>query len=391
MIYLLIGIYLLFLSYYYDFKGHCRRKWFHYGVILLTLILVAGLRYHIGLDSQRYEARFQTLPKLNQLSIEEFSESAYDPLYLLMASFCRTISDEFWVLQLAQAILVNVVFLRFFRKNTKNVFVAILLYYVILYISNMAETMRESCAISMILLGWEYLKSNHKFGFVIFCLFAFLFHSSAIIAIAVCLLVLAGIHEKIRFSFGTVFGALLIFVMSTVVQNVFSDALTLLAFSSRLSDKIDIYSDTAMFSNTLNLFGIISVSLLYGFVPYICAKTLRGTKYSNTLEFFLVIEMFCAAFSFPISIFYRYINYFMPFVILAMAKALSEKSYRIPFIGTLKTSIFTTWLLLSLPFIIERAKYMFGNDGDSKYKVYSRYYPYSSILTEDLDPDRENK
>lgn len=389
MIYLLIGLYIIFLSYYYDFRHHKNGRQFHFYAILLVLILLAGFRYRLGIDSIRYAMGYQDLPNLSQLANFKFEEHKYDPLYLLLASLCRTISNEFWVMQMAQAALVNFILFRFFKKNTSNVFFAILIYYIVLYIAYMCETMRESCAIAMMLLGWEYIKDDKRLGFIVFSVLAFLFHSSSIILAIVCFFVITGYHKRISFSRSTIIAAFLVLVLASVVQVVFADVLEYIAFTDRLADKAEEHLSGGHFSSKLNLLGIFLVAISYGVVPYICAMTLRGTKYSKSLEFFLIVEMFCAAFSYPIAIFYRYMNYFMPFVILAICKTLSMRSYTVPFIGTLRTATFNLWLLLIFPFAFSRANYMLRNDAGTEIKTYARYYPYDSIFTKETDRDRE--
>lgn len=389
MIYLVIACYILFLSYYYDFSGHIKGKKYHYAICLVSLILLAGFRYRLGIDSIRYEYAYNKLPYLSQLTIIDFKESRYDPLFLLLSSFARTISEEFWVLQMMQAILVNVIFFRFFKKNTRNYFFAIFLYFSLLYISNMTETMRESCAIAMLLLAWEHYLDNKKFKMLICCVIAYLFHSSSIILLLIYLFILLGLDTRIKFSRIIFLSVFAVFVFAWVIHDVFADLLNLLTFSSRLSGKAEMYTDNGLFASRLNMFGIATISILYGVIPYACSKSFDNTRFSKCLEFFLVIELFCAAISFPIAIFYRYINYFLPFVILAVCKTLEKSYYFLPILGRLRTSMFFSWLLLSSLYLGNSAKYYLKDEEGTKFKVYTRYYPYKSIFTKETDSERE--
>lgn len=390
MIYLLILIYLLLLSYHFDYKKRCGNRRFHYLIALVALICVAGFRYRIGIDTIRYQMTYQDIPTLNSLSLSVFSEQKSDPLYLLLASFCRSISDKFWVLQMAQAILVNTIFFRFFRENTQKYFTAILLYYLLLYISDMTETMRESCAIAMLLMSWKYYKKDKTLMQLLFFVLAFLFHSSAIILILIAIPILLKLDKKIVFSKPIFMVSLLILALSSVIQIVFGDNVELIAFTNRISDKIELYQEKEMFSNRINIFGLLTSVILYWFIPYVCAKSLRGEKDSYKLEFFLVCEMFFAALAFPIFIFYRYINYLMPFVILAISKALSQKKVSILDFASFQSSDLVIWLLFFLPYITVQTNLMLNPEWEHGPKKYSRYYPYSSIFTEEKDNDREN-
>ena len=390
MIYLLVFLYLFFLSYHFDFKKHKGNKKIHYALALLFLVCIAGFRYRIGIDTIRYEMTFDTIPTLRSLSLTEFSENKYDPLYLLLASICKSISSEFWVLQMAQAILVNFVFFRFFRKNTNNYFFAILIYYLLLYISDMAETMRESCAIAMMLLSWEYYKKDKRFMVFLFFVFAFLFHSSAILLFVIFMPILLRFDKYITFSKNTAIISIIILLTATVVQSIFMENLISIALNARFSDKVDVYLENGMLGSQLNVFGVLTSIILYGLVPYFCIKSLRHKKDIYKLEYFLVVEFLCAMMSFPIFIFYRYINYFLPFVILAIAKTLSEKDVKILTLKPLVTTSFIIWLLLAFPYVAIRLKLFLSPEWEGGPMTYSRYFPYSSIFTQEKDPERES-
>lgn len=71
------------------------------------------------------------------------------------------------MMQICQAILVNIILFWFIKRNTKNIFFAVLIYYVFLYTNFMCEVMREACAVSMFLLSWEYFKRIN--GGIMFC------------------------------------------------------------------------------------------------------------------------------------------------------------------------------------------------------------------------------
>lgn len=254
----------------------------------------------------------------------------------------------------------------------------------------MTETMRESCAIAMLLMSWKYYKKDKTLMQLLFFVLAFLFHSSAIILILIAIPILLKLDKKIVFSKPIFMVSLLILALSSVIQIVFGDNVELIAFTNRISDKIELYQEKEMFSNRINIFGLLTSVILYWFIPYVCAKSLRGEKDSYKLEFFLVCEMFFAALAFPIFIFYRYINYLMPFVILAISKALSQKKVSILDFASFQSSDLVIWLLFFLPYITVQTNLMLNPEWEHGPKKYSRYYPYSSIFTEEKDNDREN-
>ena len=133
MIYIIVLLTLIVLSYRYDYLKKTKNKKIWYYVTLIVFILIAGLRYRIGLDSVRYEIGYKFYPSIDELTAYDFINSSHQPLYFLLSATARSISDEFWVLQMLHSILVNVVIFRFFRLNTNNVFIAVIFYFIFLY------------------------------------------------------------------------------------------------------------------------------------------------------------------------------------------------------------------------------------------------------------------
>ena len=389
MIYFAILSYIILLSYVYDFGHHKFGRNFHFLILLIILICLAGFRYRIGVDTIRYEMAFSQVPVLSQLDLHAFQEAKYDPLFLILASTAKTLNPEFWVLQMFQSLLVNIVFFRFFYKNTKYLFLSLLLYFCLIYVGHMTETMRESCAISMFLFGREFYKKGHKIKLLLCCILAYLFHSSAIILFIIFAIIAINLDKYIRFTKGVIIFALCVLVIAPLVQDFFINNISYIAITTRIMDKIEMYSATDMFDQRLNIFGIIVIVLLYVFIPYICIITLRNTKYATKLEFILVLEMFFAVISAPIYIFYRYVGYLMPFVIIALTNSLAENNLTLPLWGKIKTNNIIAWSIILLPFIINTIYVMNHTVRNSNCKNYSKFYPYSSIFSKELDADRE--
>ncbi len=389
MIYFAILAYLLILMIMYDFKKVRNGRKFHFFMLLIIFICLAGFRYRLGVDTIRYERFFDQIPTFSQLKPSDFATSKYDPLYLIMAVFAKTLNSEFWTLQLIQAAFVNIVVFRFFYKNTSYLFFSLLMYFFLFYIGYMTETMRESCAISMLLIGWEYYKKDKLLPVFGCLILAFLFHSSAILLFAVFALILLKLDRQIHFSFNIFLIGVVILFAGSFFQNLLINNIELIAFTARISDKIDFYSGGFGFGSKLNILGAIGNVLLYAIIPYICILTLRERKYAQKLEFFVVIEMIFAMISVPIYIFYRYVGYFLPFVVVAMSNALAERALKVPFIGKMRTNTLLAWFLIVAPISFNTIGVMNNNVKGTSLKNYSKFYPYSSIFSKEIDPERE--
>ena len=392
MIYLVLFIFFICLSYNFDYLDKKRNKNLYFYLSLIILILLAGFRYRIGLDTVRYEYLHESAPLLSNLNKSAFEDSSFDPLYLILSSIAKTISPDFWVLQILQSILVNTIVFRFIRLNTKNIFLGILLYYVCLYLNFNCEVMREACAVSMLLLGWEYLKKDKIIIFTIFCILACGFHISAIVLLIIPILKLTNLWGLLHINKLTIPLLIVIFIIATKIQTIFFDQLALLSLGDSFTDKVALYADTALSGNVLNVNGIISVIFRYILLPLLAIINIKKSNLSgarNNLEQMVLFSLITSVLLIPIAIFYRYLNYFFPFAIIAIC----EISYRPRFYVMNKFHIkgdYFRWYLILFPLLFFSMYGYKSNEGNSQYKTYMRYYPYSSIITEEKDNNREN-
>ena len=131
MIYILVFILLLIPVIRYDLmaKTGGEEKWYYLN--LVVLILLAGLRYRVGGDTLMYMSMYDDMPAMDELRYFDFEEALYNPCWYVYVSVFRSMSDDFLLFQFVQAVIVNVVFFRFFKKySPQYYFSAILLYYI---------------------------------------------------------------------------------------------------------------------------------------------------------------------------------------------------------------------------------------------------------------------
>ena len=94
-----------------------------------------------------------------------------------------------------------------------------------------------------------------------------------------------------------------------------------------------------------------------------------------------------------ISIIYRYSYYFWLFYFVMFSEALFR--YTVDHNNGKKFLIYNVkndriWIFVYIIFIFYKTHQYFVPDGGSRYIMsYSRFYPYSSIIDKQLDPDRE--
>lgn len=393
MIYFILLIFITIATYQFDYLKKRRNRQVCYYMILLVLILVAGFRYRVGLDTVRYENQYEYIPSISEIDLADFNNNAYDPLYLLLASIAKSISSEFWVLQLLQALLVNVIVFRFIKLNTENIFFGVLCYYVFLYINFMCEVMREACAVSMLLLGWEYLKKDNIFKFSIFCILAYGFHTSAFILLLFPLLNLIKIWNYCSVNKYTPILLISVLIFGYYIQYLFFDYLLLVNVSDRFSNKVEAYSNSSLSQSVLNIKGILSTIIKFILYP-LSARLLM--RFNNIRYFYkqidpLLICCFCAAMlSIPIALLYRYNNYFMLFAIIVLCQVVYYKGkIYVSKRKFIKLNSFLAWIIIFFPLFFLTLYGYNSRDGQSPYKAYVRYYPYRSIFSEEVDLTRE--
>ena len=391
MIYLLILFLLLYCTYHFDYLEKKKHRNTFYFAILIALILLAGFRYRIGVDTIRYASLFKSIPTLSDWNQIDFAAENFEPLYYLFSMLSKSISSEFWGMQMLQAILVNIAVFVFIKRYTHNMFLGILLYYTFLYLSFMCEVMREACAVSMFLFSWKYLVERRWVKYYLFCILAFLFHSSEILLFILPFLRLLHLEKFICLNRGTFLFLLIVLGLGFAIQHLFFDYISILAFNERIENKITAYTDSSLSGTILNINGILSIIIMYVFYP-LAALLLLKRKYSLKGISYEPMILLCSVFallSIPLGILYRYNNYFMLFSIVALSDLAYSQRLSIKKGVYINSSRFSLWILLFFPLFFLRVYSYFPTIPKTQCKNYMRYYPYSSIFDETRDYDRE--
>ena len=392
MVYIVVIFILLLLTYRYDYLKKTKDKQLWYYIMLLVFILIAGLRYRIGVDSIRYESAFRFYPSLDELTVVDLTNGSHQPLYLLLSSTVRSISEEFWVMQIFHSILVNVIVFRFFRLNTKHIFLSILLYFVFYYSSFLFEVMRESCAVCMLLLGWEFVKKDKWLIFTLFICLATLFHISALPLFILPILRFTKIWNYLYVNKYTIIFLIIVFIVGNIIQKVFFDYIIQLNLIESVTDKANRYADSDLAGSSLNIFGITENIIRQMLFPFVSCVILRQQKALNkNLESMLFICFIFIVLSFNISLAYRYNNYLYLFAIAIMSDAIYSSKIVLSKKNYLGTTSFKSWFMMIVLIAIIQVKgtYLAPIRG-TNYKDYMRYYPYANIITKEINNNRES-
>ena len=361
---------------------YTRTKKVWYIIVGIYLVLLAGFRNGVGGDTQLYMQDFEYVPstwgELNEFISDELTESGHMPGWSVLVFLCKRWFDSFYAVQLAQALIVNIGILYLFRQYTTHIFLCTLLYGVsyVFFLFNM-EVMREAIAVVLCGIGMHNYLRGEKWKFYLLVGISILFHISALVALLFPFVRLKQINIKTMIM--AFFAALLLFLLSDVIVNYLPSLLG--SSVNRIVEKIFLYSDV-----TLNLFGFLENSIRYlvinaGIVFFaqwsIGEDEQRQKDYTKYMSFYLIITvLICGFIGFS-----RFRNYTLIFFLIMLTE----------FIYHYKSQLYTNAiikLIVLAGFVFYTSRYyMTYYPGSHGYK-YEFYYPYTSILDENVDTSK---
>lgn len=390
MTYLFIIILLCLLTYHYDYQDHKkgRKEW--YWCVCMYLIVIAGLRYRIGTDTLNYEETYRTLPNLLQyFDGYDFSVSRFGRGYLFLTALCRSMSPSFIFFQFVHALFITVLIFWFFYKNTKHIFLAALMYLLCCYTLFTFEILRESCAVAVSLIAWNYFKNNNWAIYYLFVIIAILFHPSASILIVLPIFNLKLFRPLFKLGYIFWIGVLVFSVLCAYLSIKFFDLIRLLSIQD-VENYANSYENSGYGEATvLSIKGMIFFairSFLYPTLAIWMLHKFKREKEANKLEYMVCWFVYMTVASFFINILTRFNNYFWPYVIIAVSQVTFGV---IPmYLKRIKLS-FGVWSLIIGPYLILLVYPLFSPDVTTNIRIIHKYYPYASVVFPEKDATRE--
>lgn len=388
MVYFIVLLLMLISVYWFDYRNQKKGKWTWYYLIMIMLVCIAGFRYNLGIDTIRYQRWFDTyVVPVNELDVTSFKDLRYQPLFIIFCSLCKTITSEFWFFQLMHALFVNGIVFFFFKKHTNFPFVAICLYGLSAYLGFSMETLRASCAAAMMLLGYDQFKEGRKIWTLVFFVAAFFFHVEAIV-LGFFYIFLLFADNKITLGKGLFVAILLLLVITPIISVFLRNYLYLFALTDNLGDKVAIYSGAGM-ETGLNWKGMIASVVAALLIPTIALYSMNREeiKFPHNAAVFFTLLVFLL--SIPISIFYRFKEFFTPFMIILLSDTFGMKKLYISRKSSIQFKSFIIKLIIIiLPYfwtgVIDKLSPLPGVN----IPAYWEYYPYSSIFDQTDYPER---
>lgn len=398
MVYFIILFFLLFCVYKFDYAKQRNFYALCYWGTMVVLIVMAGLRYRIGIDSVMYENSYATWPTFSKLFTYNFDSTRFDPGFMILASIPRSISDDFMLFQFFQSAIVNGVIFWFIYRNTQNRFFCLTLYFFVNYVFFNTEILRESLAVCCFLLAWPAFKKDNWLVYYLWAFLAFLIHSSALITLLVPIFWLPGIRSFFQFGYRSLIVGVLVFLLGIFIQLKFNTLISVVSLTEKMTEKATLYADSKEYGHGLNIMGMIDT-----FVRFVAYSLLalwlyksrnrrlnrdnKEQKEAQKMEFMVVWLVYLALIGMSMVILLRFTNYFILFGFVLLSKVFLGKIYLRDKIVKLRPLY---WSIILIPFFFFNFYYYVrpvNNAGNLH--VYNKYIPYNSRIELKRDPTRE--
>ncbi len=372
MVYFVLIIVVIFGVVKYDLYGDTQGRHRTIAFLWLYSILIMGLRYRVGIDSLNYIESYDYLPNLSQLNFSELFDSAYAPLYLILSAFSKSINPSFYTLQIFHTIIINTCIFYFIYKNSDRVFIGLLMYFVLYFLYFNTEILRESLAVSILLLNYKNFSDKKWIKYYLITIIAILFHYSASILLFFPLL------RNLKLNFGYLFIiAIFIFVLLRL-----EPYLKFLEVFEQISKKVEVYVDSDKLNIVWVLYNLILTTIFPLFLLFIWKFVL---KQNSRFEYLVCIHALLGiGIIFYQPIFFRFTNYTMPFYALFLVELISY-AYN----SLLGRKVFFKLLFLIIFIIYGSAYFLSTEYYAANSRRYNIWFPYHSIFDEKMEEKRE--
>ena len=378
MVYLFVLLLLLILFFHYDIigKSKYKKQWLY--IVFLLFVLIAGLRYRLGVDTTRYLYHFyHDTPNLSQLTWEDLYLGK-DPLFWLINSIVFSLGGRFYVVQLLHALFVNFLLFKYLKKHSEHIYTCLLLYCVYMFTAINMEEMRASMSLVVCLFANDYILDRKWVkGFSLYIIGCF-FHASAVV------MLIMPLFFFLRFNMFVCIALLSAFVLGYIILPFLQDYLFIMEFNDTISEKATKHFTGDDIEKQLNLFGYLGQLLvyIYALIPLYMMKHRKNNESLLKLEPLLMIFLLFAMISMNIGLIYRFTRFYVIYYILFASEFIANlfgyNSTKLDKSLALVRSIVVT---IPLFFFIAKERFEEG--------TWERYHPYSSVIERSVNVERE--
>lgn len=176
-IYIIIGLLVLLFD-----CGRVNKKTYAtiFNIVYVVLAFLVAFRYRVGNDTASYMDFFDIMPTLDQLSLETFIIVRAQPLFTLFIVGCKSLVNDFLLVQLIQAFLFFHSFYLLLRKLEIRKFYVLFLFLGYVYMAEMAA-LRECLGLSFCFYALLFYLDKKWIKYYLLITVGFMFHSGMII------------------------------------------------------------------------------------------------------------------------------------------------------------------------------------------------------------------
>lgn len=379
MIYIIVLLLLLCFSLRYDINGKTKYRDECYVVMLIVFILIAGLRWRLMMDTPNYIYNFYHLYP----SLEDFSFIDYpigkDPFYVLINSFVKSAGGRFYVVQLIEATVINVLVFKYIKRHSSYLFTCLFFYAITCYLGYSMETMRASFSFVLCLFANDYILEKKWIKGYAIILLALMFHAQTIIMFIVPILFFMRLNK---------YGVIVLvcaFFIGYLAQKELGNYLELLDLEDDIADRATSYVANERFGDQRGNLNFLIVRifpvLIYAFLSLLYIKKFYPQRAILVIEPFIMTGLFFLILQMKMQIAYRFVDYFRIHFVLIMAESFVVIAQKYKMLD--RSLAYFRAIVLFMPF--------FMLIGYMRYLYIYTIHPYSSVIERSIDHDREVK
>lgn len=374
LIYIVVILLLLFLSYYYDISSKRAGRDAWYNAVLVILILIAGLRWRVGTDTLAYLTRFYyQYPTLDNFSISNYG-LGLDPFYVLINVIVKTLGGRFYMVQIIQATIVNVLVFKYIKRHSKYLFTCVLFYFFVSYFTYNMEIMRGSISIAICLFGNDYIMEKKWLKGYLLYILACLFHYQTLV-----LLLLPPLF-RIRFNKYGIMLFVVAFLGGFSLKSIIEDYMFLLGGNEILEEKVEDKIYSARWGEQLGNFnyflGLILIKIVYPITSFLIIKKYSKRQNVIRLESFVILGVMFVFIQLNINIAFRYVYYYEVYFAIVYSELFVNV---IPWFLH-KNRQFVLSFLVFFPVLLYHSYTRFRTH---------KYHPYTSVIEMSVDKEKE--
>lgn len=291
-------------------------------LIGLMYTIISSLRsVHVGYDTMSYYHRFTTSEYMTFDGI--FREYADEPSYYLLCKIVNLCGGDFQILLLIIGILSMFAVSRLIYKYSPSIVTSFAMLVPLQYYGFMLSAERQTIAISLVLLGVQFIFNRQLIKYLICIVIAYSFHNSVIVAFPLYFCFIKTLDSKKRF-----LALLLIPILYAAKSTILNYGLSLM------------YSDYSAYDNEQGSY--VTLVLYFTFwVLYILTKPKETNSMYNFFEATAIIGIIIQLFVplepniFRVAFYYQIFN----IVLLPIAISNIKKNFVIKNIGYVTTIV----------------------------------------------------